>query len=72
MDIVIAQGLIKDYYGLRAVDRVGLAIHQGNVSVFLDQTARANHGDARHFLLMPPTAGTSRFSAWMLPVIRAE
>ncbi|HEY6012177.1 MAG TPA: ATP-binding cassette domain-containing protein, partial [Nitrospirota bacterium] len=35
MDIIVAQGLIKDYNGLRAVDGIDFVIRQGECFGFL-------------------------------------
>jgi lipooligosaccharide transport system ATP-binding protein len=59
MDIVIAQGLIKDYYGLRAVDRVDFAIHQGECFGFLGPNGAGKTTVMRVIsCFMPPTVGT--------------
>jgi lipooligosaccharide transport system ATP-binding protein len=59
MDIVIAQGLIKDYNGLRAVDRVDFEIHQGECFGFLGPNGAGKTTVMRIIsCFMPPTSGT--------------
>jgi lipooligosaccharide transport system ATP-binding protein len=59
MDIVFAQGLIKDYNGLRAVDRIDFAIRQGECFGFLGPNGAGKTTVMRIIsCFMPPTAGT--------------
>lgn len=58
MDIITAQGLIKDYNGFRAVDRVGFAIKQGECFGFLGPNGAGKTTVMRTIsCFMPPTAG---------------
>ncbi len=59
MDIVTAQGLIKDYNGLRAVDGVDIAIRQGECFGFLGPNGAGKTTVMRIIsCFLPPTAGT--------------
>jgi len=61
MDIVVAKGLIKDYYSLRAVDRIDFAIHQGECFGFLGPNGAGKTTVMRIIsCFMPPTSGTVR------------
>ncbi len=59
MDIVIAQDLIKDYNGLRAVNNINFAIHQGECFGFLGPNGAGKTTVLRTIsCFMPPTSGT--------------
>jgi lipooligosaccharide transport system ATP-binding protein len=59
MDIIIAQGLIKDYNGLRAVDGIDFSIKQGECFGFLGPNGAGKTTVMRIIsCYMPPTAGT--------------
>jgi len=59
MDIIIAQGLIKDYNGLRAVDGIDFSIKQGECFGFLGPNGAGKTTVMRIIsCFMPPTAGT--------------
>jgi len=59
MDIIIAQNLIKDYNGLRAVNNINFAIHQGECFGFLGPNGAGKTTVMRTIsCFMPPTAGT--------------
>src|SRR5512134_1689957 len=59
MDIVVADNLIKDYNGLRAVDGVDFAIRQGECFGFLGPNGAGKTTVMRTIsCYMPPTAGT--------------
>jgi lipooligosaccharide transport system ATP-binding protein len=59
MDIIIAQGLIKDYNGLRAVDGIDFSIRQGECFGFLGPNGAGKTTVMRIIsCFMPPTAGT--------------
>jgi lipooligosaccharide transport system ATP-binding protein len=59
MDIVIAQNLIKDYNGLRAVNNVNFVIRQGECFGFLGPNGAGKTTVMRTIsCFMPPTAGT--------------
>jgi lipooligosaccharide transport system ATP-binding protein len=59
MDIIVAQNLIKDYDGLRAVDGVDFAIGQGECFGFLGPNGAGKTTVMRTIsCFMPPTAGT--------------
>ncbi len=59
MDIIIAQGLIKDYNGLRAVDGIDFSIKQGECFGFLGPNGAGKTTVMRIISgFMPPTAGT--------------
>jgi lipooligosaccharide transport system ATP-binding protein len=59
MDIIIAQGLIKDYNGLRAVDDIDFSIKQGECFGFLGPNGAGKTTVMRIIsCFMPPTAGT--------------
>jgi lipooligosaccharide transport system ATP-binding protein len=58
MNIVFAQGLIKDYNGLRAVDRIDFEIKQGECFGFLGPNGAGKTTVMRIIsCFMPPTAG---------------
>jgi lipooligosaccharide transport system ATP-binding protein len=58
MDIVIAQNLIKDYNGLRAVNNVNFIIRQGECFGFLGPNGAGKTTVMRTIsCFMPPTAG---------------
>jgi lipooligosaccharide transport system ATP-binding protein len=58
VDIVSAQGLIKDYNGLRAVDSVDFAIRQGECFGFLGPNGAGKTTVMRVIsCFLPPTAG---------------
>jgi lipooligosaccharide transport system ATP-binding protein len=58
LDIVKAVGLIKDYDGLRAVDRVDIAIRQGECFGFLGPNGAGKTTVMRIIsCFLPPTAG---------------
>jgi len=59
LDIVKAQGLIKDYNGLRAVDGVDIAIRQGECFGFLGPNGAGKTTVMRIIsCFLPPTAGS--------------
>jgi lipooligosaccharide transport system ATP-binding protein len=59
VDIVTAQGLIKDYNGLRAVDGVDFAIRQGECFGFLGPNGAGKTTVMRVIsCFLPPTAGS--------------
>ena len=59
MDIVKAQGLIKDYNGLRAVDGVDITIRQGECFGFLGPNGAGKTTVMRIIsCFLPPTAGS--------------
>jgi lipooligosaccharide transport system ATP-binding protein len=59
LDIVTAQGLIKDYNGLRAVDGVDFAIRQGECFGFLGPNGAGKTTVMRIIsCFLPPTAGS--------------
>lgn len=59
MDIVTAQGLIKDYNGLRAVNGVDFAIRQGECFGFLGPNGAGKTTVMRVIsCFLPPTAGS--------------
>ena len=59
MDIVIAQNLIKDFNGLRAVNNINFAIHQGECFGFLGPNGAGKTTVMRTIsCFMPPTSGT--------------
>jgi lipooligosaccharide transport system ATP-binding protein len=59
MDVVIAQKLIKDYNGLRAVDGIDFAIREGECFGFLGPNGAGKTTVMRIIsCFMPPTAGT--------------
>lgn len=59
MDIIIAQGLIKDYNGLRAVDGIDFSIKQGECFGFLGPNGAGKTTVMRIIsCFMPPMAGT--------------
>ena len=59
MDIIIAQRLIKDYNGLRAVDGIDFSIKQGECFGFLGPNGAGKTTVMRIIsCFMPPTAGT--------------
>jgi lipooligosaccharide transport system ATP-binding protein len=59
MDIIRAQGLIKDYNGLRAVDTVDFAIRTGECFGFLGPNGAGKTTVMRTIsCFMPPTAGS--------------
>src|SRR5512147_1111857 len=59
MDIIIAQNLIKDYNGLRAVDGINFSITQGECFGFLGPNGAGKTTVMRTIsCFMPPTAGT--------------
>lgn len=59
MDIIIAQGLIKDYNGLRAVVGIDFSIKQGECFGFLGPNGAGKTTVMRIIsCFMPPTAGT--------------
>ena len=59
MDIIAAQNLIKDHDGLRAVNTVSFAIHQGECFGFLGPNGAGKTTVMRILsCFMPPTAGT--------------
>lgn len=61
MDIVAAQGLTKDYNGLRAVDRIDFEIRQGECFGFLGPNGAGKTTVMRIIsCFMPPTGGTVR------------
>jgi len=58
MDIITAKGLIKDYNGLRAVDRIDFAIREGECFGFLGPNGAGKTTVMRIIsCFMPPTAG---------------
>ena len=58
MDIVIAQKLVKDYNGLRAVDRIDFTIREGECFGFLGPNGAGKTTVMRIIsCFMPPTAG---------------
>jgi lipooligosaccharide transport system ATP-binding protein len=59
MDIISAQGLIKDYNGLRAVDGIDFSIHAGECFGFLGPNGAGKTTVMRIIsCFMPPTSGT--------------
>ena len=59
MNIITVQGLIKDYNGLRAVDRVGFSINQGECFGFIGPNGAGKTTILRIVCCyMQPTAGT--------------
>jgi lipooligosaccharide transport system ATP-binding protein len=61
MDVIVAQGLTKDYHGLRAVDRIDFEIRQGECFGFLGPNGAGKTTVMRVIsCFMPPTAGTVR------------
>jgi lipooligosaccharide transport system ATP-binding protein len=59
MDIIIAHNLIKDYNGLRAVDRIDFAIRQDECFGFLGPNGAGKTTVMRIIAcFMPPTSGT--------------
>ena len=59
MDIIIAQNLIKDYNGLRAVNNINFTIHQGECFGFLGPNGAGKTTVMRIIsCFMPPTSGT--------------
>ncbi len=59
MDIILAQNLIKDYNGLRAVDEIDFAIQQGECFGFLGPNGAGKTTVMRIIsCFMPPTSGT--------------
>ncbi len=59
MDIVTAQGLIKDYHGLRAVNGIDFAIRQGECFGFLGPNGAGKTTVMRVIsCFLPPTAGS--------------
>ena len=59
MDIIIAQGLIKDYNGLRAVDGIDFSIRRAECFGFLGPNGAGKTTVMRIIsCFMPPTAGT--------------
>ena len=59
MDIITAHNLIKDYNGLRAVDRIDFSIKQGECFGFLGPNGAGKTTVMRVIsCFMPPTAGT--------------
>ena len=59
MDIILAHNLIKDYNGLRAVDKIDFAIQQGECFGFLGPNGAGKTTVMRIIsCFMPPTSGT--------------
>ncbi len=59
MDIVIAQGLVKDYNGLRAVDGIDFVIRQGECFGFLGPNGAGKTTVMRVIsCFLPPTSGS--------------
>ncbi|HEX9113629.1 MAG TPA: ABC transporter ATP-binding protein [Nitrospirota bacterium] len=59
MDIIIAQNLIKDYDGLRAIDGIDFSIGQGECFGFLGPNGAGKTTVMRTIsCFMPPTSGT--------------
>ena len=59
MDVILAQNLIKDYNGLRAVNSIDFTIQQGECFGFLGPNGAGKTTVMRIIsCFMPPTSGT--------------